>query len=143
MSDSFRIVVAGIVTNGGEVLIGRKEEVEGHPISGQWHFPGGRMDRGENVEEAARREIKEETGLEVEIHQLVDVYRGMEDMVRVIFHCEASNRDAEAEDDLEAVKWVSPGNLADELGKYDSEIVADRPRISNFVEKLKKLPNFS
>ncbi|MFB6180957.1 MAG: NUDIX hydrolase [Candidatus Nanohalobium sp.] len=50
--DLFRVVCTGIVEKDGKVLIGKKEEVEGHPISGEWHFPGGHMDHGETLEDA-------------------------------------------------------------------------------------------
>lgn len=44
------------------------------PQIGKWCLPGGFIDQGETPQEAARREYKEETGLEVEIMGLVEVY---------------------------------------------------------------------
>lgn len=141
VSKDFPVVVAGLITNQGDVLVGKKEKKEGHPISGQWHFPGGHLDKDERVREAVKREIMEETDLDVEIHQLIDVYKGDVGIVRVIFHCEAEKRDAQAKDDLEEVKWVDPENLEEELGEYDSGVV-EREEISKFLEKLKKMPSF-
>lgn len=54
----------------GIVLIKRKNE----PFEGQWALPGGFVDIGETVEAAAVREMKEETGLDVELVRLVGVY---------------------------------------------------------------------
>lgn len=141
MTDEFPVVVAGIVTNKGDVLIGKKEEKDGHPVSGQWHLPGGHLGEDEEVREALEREIEEETGLDVDIHQLIEVYRGEAGMVRVLFHCESDSRDAEADDDLEDVKWVPPGDLEEELGEYDSDTV-ERGEIKKFLEKLEKMPAF-
>ncbi len=71
--EKFRTVVKALITYRGEVLIGKKEEEDGHPISGEWHLLGGHLEHGEQVEEAIEREVKEETGLEVEVFQTVDV----------------------------------------------------------------------
>lgn len=55
---------------GGLVLLRRAIE----PGYGKWVFPGGFVDRGETVVEAARRETREEANVEVKLLDLVDVY---------------------------------------------------------------------
>ncbi len=57
-----------IVNEHGQILLQRRADKE------QWGFPGGAMELGESAEETAKREIMEETGLEVEILQLIGVY---------------------------------------------------------------------
>lgn len=52
------------------VLVKRKNP----PFQGRWALPGGFVEYGETVEEAVRREVKEETGLDVRIEKLVGVY---------------------------------------------------------------------
>ena len=44
------------------------------PAKGEWWFPGGRVRKEESLEEALRREVKEETGLEVSSYKLINVY---------------------------------------------------------------------
>ena len=65
-------VVAGVITevDGKVVMIRRNLE----PGLGKWTIPAGFVDRGEVVAEAAVREVKEETGLDVETTRLVGVY---------------------------------------------------------------------
>ena len=65
-------VVAGTVftLNGGIVLLKRGVE----PAIGKWVFPGGYVDRGESVQEAAVRETKEECLLDVKLGPLLNVY---------------------------------------------------------------------
>jgi colanic acid biosynthesis protein WcaH len=44
------------------------------PAKGEWWFPGGRIRKGESLEEALRREVKEETGLDVSSYRHINVY---------------------------------------------------------------------
>jgi 8-oxo-dGTP diphosphatase len=63
-------VGAVIVSNGKVVLIKRKYE----PLAGQWSLPGGTLELGETLESGVAREILEETGLDVEVGPVVDVF---------------------------------------------------------------------
>lgn len=65
------IGVGAVIWNhrGEIVLIRRGQE----PRLGEWSIPGGRLEWGESVREGVIREVREETGLEVEIGGLIDV----------------------------------------------------------------------
>jgi 8-oxo-dGTP diphosphatase len=66
-----KVVAATVFTlNGGIVLLKRGVE----PALGKWVFPGGYVDRGESVQEAAIRETKEESNLQVKLGSLLNVY---------------------------------------------------------------------
>ena len=65
-------VAAGVVaTIGGEAVLVRRAH---NPGKGLWTFPGGFVNRGEVVAEAAAREAKEEAGIEVAVESLLGVY---------------------------------------------------------------------
>lgn len=63
-------VGAVIVDSGKVVLVKRRFE----PLAGQWSLPGGRLELGETLEAGLAREMLEETGLEVEVGPVVDVF---------------------------------------------------------------------
>lgn len=53
-----------VIADGGRILLGRNDRAE-------WELPGGRLEAGERVADAIRREVREETGLEVEVGRLL------------------------------------------------------------------------
>lgn len=63
-------VDAVIVMNGSLLFLRRKNS----PAAGQWWLAGGRINRGESLEETLHREIKEETGLEIESYRFIKAY---------------------------------------------------------------------
>jgi mutator protein MutT len=62
--------VGAVVLDGGRVLIVKRAH---EPLKGEWSVPGGAVAVGETLEEAIRREVQEETGLEVEVGPIIDV----------------------------------------------------------------------
>lgn len=90
------------------------------PGEGEWSIPGGKQELGETVFEAARREVAEETGLQVALTGLVDVV----DLIRkdgdggVELHytlvdllAESCGGDARAGSDIAEVCWANPADL--------------------------------
>jgi 8-oxo-dGTP diphosphatase len=78
--------VGGLIHKDGKILlIKRKFE----PNKGRWSLPGGLMEVGEDPEEAARREVREELGIEVRVEELFqvanEVIRDQEGKVRYHF----------------------------------------------------------
>ena len=63
-------VEALIVADDGLLFLKRKNE----PVKGEWWFPGGRIRKGESLDDALRREVREETGLELSHYRLINAY---------------------------------------------------------------------
>lgn len=109
---------------GRVVLIERASE----PFRGRWALPGGFVEVGETVEEAAGREAAEETGLAIEVARLVGVYsepwrdpRGHN--VSVAFLARVVGGDLEAASDAAEVALIDPSTV--ELAFDHRTIVAD------------------
>ena len=111
--------------NGHEILfIKRKND----PFKGKWALPGGFLDEGEDLQEGARRELKEETGLEVEdLEQLGAFGKPGRDprqhTVSVAYVGFAKeNAKAKGADDADEAQWFPVDNLP-ELAFDHAEIV--------------------
>jgi ADP-ribose pyrophosphatase YjhB (NUDIX family) len=63
--------VGGVVIERGRALLIRRGE---EPLRGQWSIPGGTLEVGETLEEGTRRELEEETGLQVRVVELIELF---------------------------------------------------------------------
>ena len=109
--------VGAVVVRTGRALIIRRAH---EPRKGEWSLPGGHLDLGESLIDAVRREVKEETGLDVHPGPIVEtfdrVHRDPDGRVHfhfviVDFVCEARSGEAVAGSDAEAVAWVTASEL--------------------------------
>ena len=82
---------------------------------GLLNLPGGHLEHGEKLADCARREAREEAGLEVELTGLLGVYTGLLDSgvhaVRFVFLADAGGSEPIAGDDIDDVVWRSVSEL--------------------------------
>jgi ADP-ribose pyrophosphatase YjhB (NUDIX family) len=67
-----KVAVGTIITDDRDQIVLVKRAIE--PGYGKWVFPGGYVDRGEDVKVAAVREAREEAGLDIQLGRLINVY---------------------------------------------------------------------
>ena len=116
--DSALVGVGAIIIDSGRVLLVKR----GHPpLAGEWSIPGGVLELGETLREAAIREAKEETCLTIETAELLGVYdrvlrdeegRTIYHFVLIDFLCLRVAGLAQAADDADEVRWFTPAEAA-------------------------------
>ncbi len=109
MTTTERLPVActgAIVWRGDEVLLIRRGKA---PRKGQWSIPGGRIEFGEMMRFAAAREVREETGCEVEIEGLCDVVDSVLEGIHAVlidFNARWVSGEPKAGDDADEAMFV-------------------------------------
>lgn len=109
--------VGAVVLDRGRVLaVERNRE----PLAGQWSLPGGVVEAGERLADAVRREVREETGLEVEPVRLVTVFEKImpDPQGRTEYHyviadylCRLIGGQLQAASDVSQARWLEPSEL--------------------------------
>ena len=112
-------VGAVVLNSAGHVLLAKR----GHePLKGEWSLPGGAVEVGETLEEAVAREIREETGVSVEVGPVVEVFDRVTRTAdgRVEYHfvivdylCRATDERLVCGSDADDVRWVALDRLAE------------------------------
>ena len=106
-SPVFRIgVFALIFDDQGRILLGHRRDAD------WWNLPGGGMELGETVDEALCREVREETGLEVEVEQLVGVYsKPQKQEVVLTFRCQVTAGSLQPTEEISESRYFPPDSL--------------------------------
>ncbi|PLX21015.1 hypothetical protein C0584_04495 [Candidatus Parcubacteria bacterium] len=123
----FFVSQVGILIRDSKCLI-----LEFSKSPGKWGLPGGRVDEGEGKEEAFRREIKEELGIdEFQIHNTVDYdlfyVRPSKTVCGIVSYIENSSSEIILSDEHKSFAWVTE----DELDNYNFIW----PTLSNMIKK--------
>jgi mutator protein MutT len=109
--------VGGVVIDRGRALLIRRG---GPPLKGQWSIPGGTLELGETIREGVKRELSEETGVEVRVGDLIEVFERIfaDPEGRLEYHfvildylCEAAGGVARAGSDVTDVAWAKENEL--------------------------------
>lgn len=77
--------------------------------NGHWELPGGVLEIEESPEDGARREVLEETGIEVDVDRLTGVYKNMtRGIVALVFRCRPVGGTEATSEESAAVAWLTP-----------------------------------
>jgi 8-oxo-dGTP diphosphatase len=100
-------VAAAIFDESGEnvLLIKRRD-------NGRWEPPGGVLELDETIEDGLRREVREETGAEIDVGPLTGVYKNMTGgIVALVFRCRATSITATSSSEASSVDWLACSTL--------------------------------
>jgi len=122
--------VGAIIVEGDRVLLVKR----GHPpLMGEWSIPGGVLEVGETLHEAAIREAMEETGLQVEPSTLLGVYdrvlrdadeRTLYHYVLIDFLCRRISGEPRPGSDVDEVRWFGRTEIGSlSLAKDTAEVI--------------------
>jgi 8-oxo-dGTP pyrophosphatase MutT (NUDIX family) len=116
----FHVHVDAIVQRGNDVLVMKRA---GGAMTGAWYFAGGTLERGESPEEGVRREIHEETALEVDDLRLLRAWNYRADettpAVGITYTCTVpAGTEPSINDEHVAYRWVDPRHYRE---KYFTE----------------------
>ncbi len=118
-----KVAVAVIVTRDEQVLL-QQRAIE--PGAGLWSFPSGFVERGEQLEDAARREVREETGIDVALGRLVGVYsQAGNPVVLVVYEGHPLSGTLVTSEESRAVRWFPLDALPPLAFPHDEQILAD------------------
>lgn len=111
--------VGALIFDGDQILLVERGK---DPLKGYWSLPGGVLETGETLAEGVRREVREETGLEVEPLGVVQIFeRIIRDAageaeyhyVLIDYECRVIGGSLRAADDVSRVEWVPRAKLAE------------------------------
>jgi 8-oxo-dGTP diphosphatase len=128
----FAVTALVFIARGDELLLVRQSYGQRY-----WSLPGGSMEHGESVEQAAVREAKEETGLDVRLTRLVGVYsKPAQDALAICFAAEvvggsvheATDAALASRDEIVECAFFSPDALPEPVREHLYQRIADWQR---------------
>jgi 8-oxo-dGTP diphosphatase len=134
--NSIVLVVSVSILNDEEVLIIKENKPTAFD---KWNFPSGRIEYGEDILNAARREVKEETGFDVKLNNTTGIYNfisSTNDQV-ILFHFTGEVTGGSLnleEDEILDSKWIKLNDLM----KFDNKEIREASVLKKIVDNLLK-----
>lgn len=128
-----RVVVGGIIEKEGKFLLVQEGK---ESCYGKWNLPAGRLDFNETLEQGALREIKEETGCDVELTGIVNISnRVMEDdiFITIVFATKLINENIRFDKkEILDVQWFSYDEIINQMDNKLRDKGFIKPPIINY-----------
>ena len=118
-----KLAAVVLVSMDGKLVMVRRGT---EPAIGRWSFPSGYVDRGEAVEDAAVREVQEETGMDVSVIRFVGLYSSSDSpVVLAAYSAHVRGGSLQAGSEVQQVALYSPEELPPLPFPHDYEILRD------------------
>ncbi|MBI2449955.1 MAG: NUDIX hydrolase [Candidatus Nealsonbacteria bacterium] len=124
------LAVDGVILEEGKILLEKRSY---YPFIGYWVIPGGHVEYGETVEEAVKREMKEELGISVRIKKLIGVYSDPKrdpryHVVSMVFLLERTKGEICLNDESLEFQFFPLDQLPENIGFDHRKIINDSKR---------------
>ena len=130
--DRITIAVGAVVEDGNDnVLLVKHVPERGGIWQGKWICPGGKLELGESIEDGIRREVKEETHLDVELKTPIQPFERIEKsgdgielhVLYIDYLAEVAGGDLQPDDDVGEAIWVNKGALSNILHELHEDTI--------------------
>jgi len=118
-----RPTATGLILYKNRLLLTKRGKA---PFKGWWDLPGGYVERGETAEQALKREIEEETGLDIKIKNVFGTYSGTASfgadkywILSIVFFAQAQSQSLQANDDISDSRWFAKSEIPSKIA-FDS-----------------------
>lgn len=134
------VAVKGIILNKENKILLLKRSKKEDVFKELWDIPGGKIDFGEDLKQALKREISEETGIKVEVLHPINTWSFFRDkntyVVGITFFCRPSSTNVKISEEHEDYKWVCKEEL--DILKMNENLKKD---LKSFFKSLIQAPN--
>ena len=141
MSDQvlYRLSAAVFAERDGKILLLKRAA---GALTGQWYLPGGAVDPGESVEEAARRELLEESGLApsspLACVAVAHMYVYGHESLQVCYACACPDGEVVLSHEHSDARWIDPSSYREQ---FNDEVIAKfanaDPRVSTMLRNIR------
>jgi mutator protein MutT len=140
--DNPKPVIAAIIENNNQVLLVRRAK---DPYIGDWDLPGGFVEKNETLEQAVKREVKEETHLNAETIQYyccgLTNYKNADDgqiskNLDAVFLVTCQNTNPITGDDADKAMWFNWEQLPQNIAKFEGVLLALKKRQKEVLNNL-------
>lgn len=122
-----RPTVTALVLYKNKLLLTRRARA---PFKGWWDLPGGFLDKGERTEDCARRELKEETGLNIKLKKLFGIYPGTYpsafdpfNVIAIVYLATSRDGKLEAHDDVCESRWFAKKDMPTKISFDSNQLI--------------------
>jgi 8-oxo-dGTP diphosphatase len=101
------VSISGVITDdhGQALLVQRRD-------NRHWEPPGGVLELGETIHDGLRREVREETGLDIEPDRLTGIYKNMpRGIIALVFRCKITGGQLATNDEVTAFRWADQDTI--------------------------------
>ncbi len=130
-----KIIVGGIIEKDGKVLMVQEKK---KMCYGKWNLPAGHLDPNETIIEGAVREIKEETGCDVEVKGIACIANKVlpdDIFIEIIFTTKLIKEDIKIDpEEILDVKWIDINDVLNNMDDELRDIPFIKPPIKNMLD---------